>query len=85
MTIRLGNVEISGPALRLGLGPERMRSTLLDHIAVEGGTLKMAGRGFGHGVGMSQWGAYYMAKEGKTHTDIIHYYFKDVEIEKIWE
>jgi len=85
VTIRLGNAEISGSALRMGLGPERMRSTLLDRLAVEGGTLQMAGRGFGHGVGMSQWGAYYMAKEGKTHTDIIHYYFKDVEIEKIWE
>jgi stage II sporulation protein D len=85
-TVRLGDVEISGPALRIGLGSERMRSTLLDQFAVEGGALQMAGRGFGHGVGMSQWGAYYLAKEEKKgHTDIIHYYFKDVEIEKIWK
>lgn len=82
--VRLGNTKISGPALRLGLGPERMRSTLLDRFEIKDGMLQMAGRGYGHGVGMSQWGAYYMAKQGKTYTDIIHYYFKDVTIDKIW-
>ncbi|CEO89946.1 SpoIID/LytB domain-containing protein [Syntrophaceticus schinkii] len=83
-TVRLGNVKISGPALRLGLGPERMRSTLLDSFEVKGGMLHMSGRGYGHGVGMSQWGAHYMAKQGKSHTDIIHHYFRDVTIDKIW-
>ncbi len=83
--VRLGNSKISGPALRLGLGPERMRSTLLERFEVQGGTLQMTGRGFGHGVGMSQWGAYYMAKQDKTYDQIIDYYFKDVTIEQIWK
>ncbi|HHV35496.1 MAG TPA: SpoIID/LytB domain-containing protein [Syntrophomonadaceae bacterium] len=82
--VRVGDIKISGSSLRIGLGPERMRSTLLDSFKVKDGMLHMSGRGYGHGVGMSQWGAYYMAKQGKSHTDIIHYYFKDVTIDKIW-
>lgn len=37
-------------------------------------------RGFGHGVGMSQYGANGMAKEGKTYEQIIDHYYKDVEV-----
>jgi stage II sporulation protein D len=83
-TVRLGDADISGSSLRLGLGPERMRSSLLDRFEVKDGMLQMAGRGFGHGVGMSQWGAHYLARQGKSYTEIIHYYFQDVSIDKIW-
>jgi len=82
--IRIGNTTISGPALRLGLGPERMKSTLLDRLEVSGSQLVMSGRGRGHGVGMSQWGAYYLAKRGTAPADIIRYYFKGVTVDKIW-
>lgn len=37
-------------------------------------------RGYGHGVGMSQWGANEMAKIGYEYKDILKYYYKDVEI-----
>ena len=37
-------------------------------------------RGYGHGVGMSQWGANEMAKMGYEYKDILKYYYKDVEI-----
>ena len=37
-------------------------------------------RGYGHGVGMSQWGANEMAKMGYEYRDILKYYYKDVEI-----
>nr|WP_306419013.1 stage II sporulation protein D [Paucisalibacillus globulus] len=42
-------------------------------------------KGNGHGVGMSQYGANGMAKEGKTYEDIVKYYYKDVEISKMDE
>lgn len=85
VTVRLGKAAISGAALRMGLGADRMRSTLLDRLELRDGVLYMAGRGYGHGVGMSQWGAYYMARNGKSHTEIIHYYFKDVTVDKLWK
>lgn len=37
-------------------------------------------RGFGHGVGMSQYGANGMAAEGKTYQQIVKYYYKGIEI-----
>ena len=40
-------------------------------------------KGFGHGVGMSQYGANGMAKEGYTYKDILKHYYKDTEIKKI--
>lgn len=82
--IKMGNTVISGPSLRLGLGPERMLSTLIDRIEIRNGALYIAGRGRGHGVGMSQWGAYYLAKQGKSPVDIIRYYYRDVTFDKIW-
>lgn len=39
--------------------------------------------GYGHGVGMSQYGANGMAKEGYTYDQILKYYYKDCEIKKI--
>ncbi|SHH60198.1 stage II sporulation protein D [Virgibacillus chiguensis] len=40
-------------------------------------------KGFGHGVGMSQYGANGMAKEGKNYQDIVRYYYQDVKISTI--
>lgn len=39
--------------------------------------------GYGHGVGMSQWGANAMAKEGKKYTDILKHYFSKSDISLI--
>lgn len=39
--------------------------------------------GYGHGVGMSQWGANGMAKTGKTYEEILKHYYQGVEIEKM--
>lgn len=36
--------------------------------------------GYGHGVGMSQYGADYMARQGKTYREILGHYYKGVEI-----
>ena len=38
--------------------------------------------GYGHGVGMSQWGANGMAKKGKKYAEILKYYYTGVEIKK---
>lgn len=84
-SLKIGNVTVSGPALRLALGSEKMRSTMLDDIRVEGGSLIVSGKGFGHGVGMSQWGAKAMAEQGKKAEQIIEYFFKDIKITKEWE
>src|SRR5699024_1608286 len=42
-------------------------------------------KGYGHGVGMSQYGANGMAEDGKTYKDILSYYYQDVEIHPLQE
>jgi len=84
LTIRFDDTEVSAPELRIALGSMEMKSTLLDEVSLEGNQVVFKGRGYGHGVGMSQWGAYQMAKEGKSAEEIIKYYFPDVEIVKMW-
>ena len=79
-----GGVKAPAPAFRIALDSLRMRSTLLTGIAVEGDNVVISGKGYGHGVGMSQWGAYTMADGGKKAEDIIAYYFKDIGVYKLW-
>ncbi|UDK95396.1 stage II sporulation protein D [Lysinibacillus sphaericus] len=47
------------------------------------GKVQVATKGYGHGVGMSQYGADAMAREGKSASEILHYYYQQIEIKKI--
>jgi len=49
-------------------------------VSVEGGDYEFSGSGWGHGVGMSQWGARGMAEEGYNYEQILQHYYKNVEI-----
>ncbi len=83
-TIIINGKEVSAAGLRIRLGSEKLKSTFLTDIVVENDTVRFAGKGYGHGVGMSQWGAYSMAESGFGYEQIIKKYFKDVDIVKIW-
>lgn len=83
--VKLGETTISGPGLRLALGSTEMRSTLWNEIAINGGQLVVSGQGYGHGVGLSQWGARAMAEKGKTPEEIVKYFFNNVAIEHLWD
>ncbi|MDK2878493.1 MAG: stage sporulation protein [Thermoanaerobacteraceae bacterium] len=83
--IKIGNATMNAPDLRIALGSMKMRSTLLTNLRIEGDKVVMVGKGFGHGVGLSQWGANVMAKQGKSPEDIIRYYFKNVDVVKLWK
>jgi stage II sporulation protein D len=43
-------------------------------------SVTFTGKGWGHGVGMSQFGAKQMAKDGKTYTDILDFYYTNVQL-----
>lgn len=79
------NVQISAPEMRVALGSTKLKSLLLDKVEITGDSVAFTGKGYGHGVGMSQWGAYSMATSGKKNPDIIGHYFKGVTIEKRYE
>ena len=85
MTLMISGKEVSAPAFRIAIGSTKMRSCLLESLRVEDNQVKMAGKGYGHGVGMSQWGAYAMAKAGKTAEEIVMHYFRGVTLDRAWE
>lgn len=84
ITILCDGKAVSAVELRIALDSTKMKSTLLTSIAVSGDAVTMEGKGYGHGVGMSQWGAYQMAEEGKTAKEIVMHYFKNAELAKLW-
>lgn len=47
-------------------------------------TIIFNGKGSGHGVGLSQWGAYGMAKLGFHYEEILKYYYQGIELTKIY-
>ena len=82
--IDVNNHPLAAAELRIALGSTKMRSTLLTSLKNEDGQIRMAGKGYGHGVGMSQWGAYGMAQNGASAEEIVTHYFKNVTVEKLW-
>ena len=84
-TLVVNGTPVSAPSLRIQIGANRMKSTLIDSIDVDGDAVTFAGRGFGHGVGLSQWGAYGMAERGSDAGAIIGHYFSGVDIVRMWE
>lgn len=83
-TIVIKGSEIPANEFRIAIGSTEMKSTLITAIRLEDDMLKIAGKGYGHGVGMSQWGAYALAKNGENAEDIINMYFKNVNIMQMW-
>jgi stage II sporulation protein D len=57
----------------------KLNSTFFS-ITPENGKVILKGKGFGHGVGLSQEGAMAMSKKGYNHQQIIQFYFQDVRI-----
>ena len=83
-TLLVNGKPVSAASLRIRIGANKMRSTLIDSIELDGGSVTFKGRGFGHGVGMSQWGAYAMAKDGVGAEEIVRHYFRNVDIVELW-
>ncbi len=84
VTLIVNDQTISASELRIAIGSKEMKSTLLTSLKISGDQVLMEGKGYGHGVGMSQWGAYGMAEEGKKAEEIIRHYFGNVALVKLW-
>ena len=75
-TMVIRGKSFSGTQLRAKLG---LRSTAFA-IAVSGDKITVTTRGFGHRVGMSQYGAQAMAREGSSFSEILAHYYTGTEL-----
>lgn len=76
LKIKAGNVTMTGEELRkkCNLASSSMIISEVD------GQIKIVTKGVGHGVGLSQYEANAMAKQGKSYEEILTYFYKNIEI-----
>lgn len=80
-----GSVTVPGADFRVSVGPEKLRSIWISNeIKNRPGAIGVKGRGFGHGVGLCQWGSYAMARNNRNFKDIVRHYYPKADIVKIW-
>lgn len=75
----IGNTNITGVEFRKILGINSTNFT----IEIGKTTVKISCKGYGHRVGMSQWGANVMAKNGKSYNAILKHYYTGIDIRNI--
>jgi stage II sporulation protein D len=77
---RVSYKDASISRIRAMIGNRVMLSYLVDSVYTDSTVVSVKGRGDGHGVGMSQWGAKYMGDAGKSYEDILKFYYTGVTI-----
>lgn len=75
-SLRVGGAAVSGNQLRTILG---LRSACFT-ISFEGDQVTFSVTGYGHGVGMSQYGANVLASDGMTYQEILAWYYTDTTV-----
>ena len=80
-----GSKKINANTFRLyiGAGKSRMPSTDVE-IFQSGTKIRFEGKGFGHGVGMCQWGAQGMARQGIGYLQILRHYYPSSQFVKLY-
>ena len=77
--VKVGNTETTGLEIRSIFG---LKSSNFE-ISYQDGKFQFTTKGYGHGVGMSQYGANELAKQGKTWQDIINHYYSNITLTNI--
>lgn len=78
--VEVGNVKINGTDMRKIFNLNSANFT----INYNNDEINFTVKGYGHGVGMSQWGAEGMAKRGYKYYDILFHYFKGIDIKDMY-
>ncbi len=81
-----GSKTITGSAFRAAVsrqfGAKSLRSTYFSSNERRG-AFTFSGRGFGHGVGLSQWGAHFMSGDGRSYAQILDFYYSSTSIKRL--
>lgn len=77
-----GTINLTGNQFRLLFPPQKLKSTYFTAKKIDK-KLVINGRGWGHGVGMCQWGAKGRSEKGIKYDDILKYYYKNIKFQKI--
>jgi stage II sporulation protein D len=73
------STNIAGTQIRKVLD---LRSTLF-RASLNNNSVQVSGRGFGHGLGLSQWGSQYLAQNGVNYQQILSHYYSNARLSQI--
>ncbi len=77
-----GEAVIAAKDFRVWVGGDKMRSTVFT-VSVAEDMAAFRGKGWGHGVGLCQWGTLGQALLGHSHEEILKFYYPGSEIKKL--
>jgi len=78
-----GGKAMAATDLRRILGYSELKSTWFE-VELKGNEIVFTGKGYGHGVGMCQWGAKGMADEGFSYESILKHYYPDADLARMY-
>jgi len=76
--------ELSAQEFRMWVGAGRVLSTWFGIYKDKSGSLLLQGRGYGHGVGLCQWGAKNQGAQGARTEAILSHYYPDARLVRVW-
>ncbi|MFH1800682.1 MAG: SpoIID/LytB domain-containing protein [Candidatus Omnitrophota bacterium] len=74
---------VDADAFRVWVDPMRLKSNLITKITARDGAFVFKGRGWGHGVGMCQYGMKYLGEIGYGYQEILGYYYPGAQVSKL--
>lgn len=78
-----GSKEMNANDFRLMIGPNNLLSTSFQ-AKNNGKSITFTGKGWGHGVGLCQYGAQSMAEKGFKWAEILKYYYPKIELVRVY-
>lgn len=76
---------VDADAFRVWIDPMRLKSNLITKISARDGAFVFKGKGWGHGVGMCQYGMKYLGELGYGYQAILGYYYPGAQVSKLKE
>jgi len=76
---------VDADAFRVWIDPVRLKSNLITKISAREGAFVFKGRGWGHGVGMCQYGMKYLGELGYGYREILGYYYPGAQLTRLKE
>ncbi len=74
---------VDADAFRVWIDPMRLKSNLITRIGTRDGSFLFKGKGWGHGVGMCQYGMKYLGELGYGYQEILGYYYPGAEVTRL--
>lgn len=75
--------SLNGHKLRMKVGPMLIKSAMISKISLKDSFVVFEGNGFGHGVGLCQFGSRKMAEDGSSFKDILKFYYPGTSLSRM--